>query len=171
MCSVPFPVFGLLCAVRATGRRGQLQSGLSLLHLLLLYPRPPPHRVSYRSLFLPLRTVSGSRSTLLRPQAKAQGGEITEGEDLWMKLNPDSLFGSRGLVYISKKVPIMWTLLKAAAGEQWENTASAQGKCPSAVLHFAWTKAGSHKGTVIAKDPLCWFCLCKALQNPCFPGA
>lgn len=111
-------VLGLPCAGGVAGRRGQLQSGLSLLHLLLLYPSPPFPGVSYRSLFLPLRTVSGSRSTSLGPQAEAQGWDITVREALWVKLNPNSLFGAGGFACISNRVPGMWALLKAASGEQ-----------------------------------------------------
>lgn len=116
--SAPFPGLSLPCAARVAGRRGRLQSRLGLHHLLLLYPSPPFPGVSYRSLFLPLRTVSGSRSTLLGPQAEAQGWEITVREALLVKLNPNSLFGAGGFVCISKKVPVMWALLKAAAGEK-----------------------------------------------------
>lgn len=80
--SAPFPGLSLPCAVRVAGKRGWPQSGLGLPHLLLLYPSPPFPGVSYRSLFLPLRTVAGPRSTLLGPQAEAQGWEITVREAL-----------------------------------------------------------------------------------------
>lgn len=86
--SAPFPGLGLPCAAKVAGRRGQLQPGLSLSHLLLLYPGPPFPGLSYRRFFLPPRTFSG----LLGALAEAQGWEITVREALWVKLNPNSLF-------------------------------------------------------------------------------
>lgn len=118
MHSAPFPGLTLPRAARAAGRRGRPQPALDLHHLLLLYPSPPFPGVSYRSLFPPLRTDSGSRSTLLGPQAEAQGWEMTVREAFWVKLNPNYPFGTGGFVCISEKVPVTWALLKAAAGEQ-----------------------------------------------------
>lgn len=118
MRSALFPGLRLPRAARVAGSRGQPLSGLGLHHLLFLYPSPSSPGFSYGSLFLPLRIVSGSRSTLLGPQAEVQGREITVREALWVKLNPNSLFGAGGFGCISERVPVTWALLKAATGEK-----------------------------------------------------
>lgn len=100
------PSQGCICLVQ----RGQPQPGLCL-HL-----HSVPIPLSWGLIQEPFPSSEGCFRIQKHITGAPQGWEITVREALWVKLSPNVLFGA-GFVFFSERVPVTWTLLKAAAGE------------------------------------------------------